>query len=89
LRRGEDAQAYRLARPLGDQGQARAMELLGRMAEEGHGIAPSALQAYIWYSLAAQRGQAAARPAAERVARRLQPAEIAQADRLVQNWRPQ
>jgi TPR repeat protein len=89
LRRGDDAGAYRLARPLGDLGHPRALELLGKMAEEGRGTAQSVLQAYIWYSLAAQRGQASARSAAELVARRLQPAEIAQADRLVQNWRPQ
>jgi hypothetical protein len=89
LRRGDGAVAYRLARPLGDAGHPGALELLGRLAEEGRGTVPNALQAYIWYSLAAQRGQATARPATERMARRLQPAEIAQADRLVQNWRPQ
>jgi TPR repeat protein len=89
LRQGDGALAYRLARPLGDTGHPGALELLGRLAEEGRGTVPNALQAYIWYSLAVKRGQATARPAAERMARRLQPAEIAQADRLVQNWRPQ
>jgi len=88
-RRGDYAGAYKLVRPLGDKGAARAQELLGRMAEEGRGVVPNAMQAYIWYSLAAQRGQATARTARERVALKLQPAEIAQAERLVQSWQPQ
>jgi serine/threonine protein kinase len=84
--RGDNAEAYRLARALADKGNARAMEMLGQMSEEGRGTARNALQAYIWYSLAAQRGQASARAGAERAKRQLQPAEVAQADKTVQNW---
>ena len=89
LSRGDNAEADRLARSLANQGNASAMQLLGRMAEEGRGTARNAQQAYIWYSLAQQRGHSSARAAAERVKRLLLPADIAQADRLVQNWRPQ
>lgn len=89
LSRGDNAEADRLARALASQGNAGAMELLGRMAEEGRGTARNAQQAYIWYSLALQRGHSSARASAERVKRLLLPADIAQADRLVQNWRPQ
>ncbi len=87
LRRGDNAEADRLARSLANQGHASAMELVGRMAEEGRVTVPNALQAYIWYSLAVRHGQVSARPSAERVKRLLQPAEIAQADAFVQNWR--
>jgi TPR repeat protein len=86
LRQGDDVVAYRLVRSLGDTGSPRALEMLGRLTEEGRGTAPSALQAYIWYGLAVKRGQASARAAADRVARRLQPAEIAQAERVIQRW---
>lgn len=86
LRRGDNVAADRLARALASQGNARAMEMLGLMAEEGRGTARNALQAYIWYSLAAQRGQSSARASAERVKRLLLPADVAQADKAVQNW---
>jgi len=88
LRLGDNAEADRLARLLANRGNARAMELVGRIAEEGRGTVPNALQAYIWYSRALRHGQVSARPSAERVKRLLQPAEIAQADAIVQNWRP-
>ena len=88
LRRGDSAEADRLARSLANQGNARAMELAGRNAEEGRGTAPNALQAYMWYSLALRHGQSSARSSADRVKRALQRAEIAQADAFVQNWRP-
>ena len=68
---------------------ARAQELLGRLAEEGRGTTTNAIQAYIWYKLAAQNGLASAQPAMERVARRLQPAEIVQADHSVRGWAPE
>ena len=81
LRRGDNAMAERLARSLAKEGNARAMEMLGLMAEEGRGTARNAQQAYIWYSLALQRGRTSARTSVERVKRLLLPADIAQADR--------
>ncbi len=87
LRRGDNVAAERLARLPANEGNARAMAVLGLMAEEGRVNVPNALQAYIWYSLALRHGQASARASAERVKSRLQPAEIAQADAFVQNWR--
>jgi len=89
FRRGDYAIAERLARPGAKRGVARAQELLGRLAEEGRGATPNAMQAYIWYKLAAQNGLTSAQVAMERVAKRLQPAEIAQADHSVRGWTPE
>jgi TPR repeat protein len=86
LRRGDNAEADRLARALANKGNARAMEMVGRIAEEGRVTVPNALQAYIWYSLALRHGQSSARPSAERVKGLLQRAEVVQADNFVQNW---
>jgi localization factor PodJL len=54
----------------------------------GMGVPTNNNQAYIWYSLAAKSGSATASAERERIARLLQPAEIQQADTVVQNWRP-
>jgi len=89
FRRGDYASAERLARPGAKRGVARAQELLGRLAEEGRGTTANAMQAYIWYKLAAQNGLTSAQAAMERVARRLQPAEIVQADHSVRGWTPE
>jgi hypothetical protein len=85
--RGDNAEAYRLARALADKGNARAMEMVGLMTDEGRGTARNAQWAYIWYSLALRNGLASARAPAERAKGRLQAAEIVQADNFVQNWR--
>ena len=53
----------------------------------GLGVRQNNNQAYIWYSLAARGGNAAAAAGRDKVATGLQQAEIAQADKVVENWR--
>jgi TPR repeat protein len=65
------------------QGNADAQTRLGDMSASGRGVPQNAFQAYVWYGVAARSGSAAARDKQMRIAPQLQPAEIQQADRLI------
>jgi hypothetical protein len=95
LKRGEAALARReyekaleILRPLAQAGNARAQDRLAGMYADGLGVPRNNNQAYIWYSLAAQGGGTTASAERDRIAKLMQPAEIRQADYVVQNWRP-
>jgi len=66
------------------QGDASAQFKLGENYENARGVAQNYFQAYYWYSAAARGGNAAAKAKKDQMAARLQPAEIHQADRLVE-----
>lgn len=91
IQQGDHKRAIELLRPLGEGGDSRARTLLGEQYEHGRGAPQSDIQAYIWYSLAARRGSNNAVTAMARVAARLQPPEVQQADRqadrLAEQWR--
>ena len=89
LARGDFPAALEILRPLAQSGNSRAQDRLGEMYAGGFGVAKNFNQAYIWYSLAAQGGSTTAPAKRDRAARELQPAEIQQANMLIQNWRPQ
>jgi serine/threonine protein kinase len=65
------------------QGDAEAQTRLGDMFASGRGVPQNAFQAYVWYGIAARSGSAAAREKQARTAPQLQPAEVQQADRLI------
>jgi len=52
------ATALRLFRPLADQGDADAQNMLGLMYQAGHGVPQDYAQAVKWYRLAADQGHA-------------------------------
>jgi uncharacterized protein len=56
--RGEYATAYRLWRPLADQGDAQAQDLLGLMYFKGDYVQQDYAQAMKWYRLAADQAHA-------------------------------
>jgi uncharacterized protein len=58
--KGDHATALRLARPLAEQGDARAQSLLGSIYYSGRGVPRDDLEATKWFSLAADQGDAAA-----------------------------
>ena len=62
-----------------------AQDRLAEMYAGGMGVPRNNNQAYIWYSLAARGGSTTAPANRDRVARQLQPVEIRQADKLVEN----
>lgn len=65
------------------QGVTVAQLKLGAMYANGTGIGRDDYRAYVWYGIAASRGSDAARVERDRVATRLQPAQIQQADKLI------
>ncbi|TAK39744.1 MAG: hypothetical protein EPO29_10595 [Betaproteobacteria bacterium] len=66
------------------QGDPAAQLKLGEMYENGRGVPQNNFQAYYWYSAAVRGGNTGARVKKEQMAARLQPAEIQQAEKLVE-----
>jgi TPR repeat protein len=87
LARGDYAGALDIFRPLAQDGNTRAQLRLAEMYASGQGVSRNYNQAYIWYSLAARGGSTAASADRDRMAARLQPAEIKQADKVVESMR--
>ena len=88
LRAGDAARAGQLAEPWADAGVARAQTLFGRIQEARAKEQRNDFQAYLWYSMAARRGEPAAQALKDKVAGRMQPAEIRQAEKLIDVWKP-
>jgi serine/threonine protein kinase len=80
-----DAAAFTYNRDLALRGDANAALRLGEMYEAGRGTAPSINWAYAWYAIAEQRGAAEAKAKKDAVARRLQPKEIEQAEKITKS----
>jgi len=57
-RQGHWEEALRLLRPLAEQGEATAQELMGRLYERGKGVARNYNEAEAWYLKAAEQGNA-------------------------------
>jgi hypothetical protein len=88
MRRGDHAAAIELLTPLANAGVTRAQALLGRSYEEPGGRKPNYFEAYSWYSLAARGGEPGASAQRDRAAGRMQPAEVRQAQEMVDRWKP-
>ncbi len=71
-----------------EQGHGPAQYNLGIMYAEGSGTTPDNAQAYLWFSLAAEQNEANATQARDFVAGRMTPAQLAEAKRLVHEWKP-
>ncbi len=76
-----------------EQGNALAQIRLARMYAEGPGLARDDVQAYKWFAVAAARGaDSYARTNAvkgrDATAMKMTPAQVAEAERLVRDWKP-
>jgi hypothetical protein len=83
--------AYRLLKPLADEGDAKAQWYLGQLYETGRGVAQDRVQAYVWYSVAAASVPTLAPRAHGKLARlvpAMTPEQLAAARRAVRVWRP-
>ncbi|MBI2969268.1 MAG: sel1 repeat family protein [Gammaproteobacteria bacterium] len=77
------AKAASWYRNVAELGDGDAQISVAGMYESGTGVPQSNMMAYVWYSIAARSGNAEASASRDRVATRLQPAEIQQAERLI------
>ena len=86
----DDAEAVRWYRLAADQGIARAQLFLGFMYEDGEGVPQDDVQAHMWFNLAASRLTGELREMAvqdrDKVAGRMDPTQIAEAQRLASEW---
>src|SRR6266566_8131314 len=56
--RGDYVPAIRLFRPPAEKGNPKAQSVIGVMYRKGEGVARSSARAFMWFSLAAARGDA-------------------------------
>ena len=88
LRRGDHATAAEMLAPWAAAGVPRAQALLGRTQEGRSGRQQNDFEAYVWYGVAARAGEPGAQTMKDKVAAKLQPAEIRQAEQLIERWKP-
>ena len=95
----DDSEAVRWYRRAADRGQPIAQFNLAQMYGSGDGVSQDDAAAYMWYSLAADRlaqdrrdaaadAHARAVEARAALARGMSTEEVAEAERLAQEWRP-
>ena len=81
----ETVKWYRLA---AEQGHASAQNNLGLMYDNGEGVPQDYVQAHMWYNLAGAQGLEQAAKNRDNVAKRMTPAQIAEAQKLAREWKP-
>ena len=86
-------EAIRWFRAAAEQGLATAQFYLGFMYDSGRGVPRDEIQAHMWLSLATSSLTGDLREEAvrgrDRVAEKMHPAEIVEAERLVRRWKTQ
>jgi uncharacterized protein len=75
-------------RKAADQGQAEAQHNLGLMYANGQGVPQDYVLGYMWFNLAAAQGYKDAVGSLAWLEARMTPAQIAEAQRLAQEWKP-
>ncbi len=86
--RGDYDTALKEWRPLAEQGFASAQNNLAKMYRRGEGVPKDDVLAHMWWSLAAAQGHEPARKYRDRLAARMTPAQLADAQRLAREWKP-
>lgn len=81
----EGVKWYRLA---AEQGYASAQFSLGAMYVVGRGVPQNLVLAHMWFNLAGAQGDTDASEHRDRIALRMTPAQIAEAQRLAAEWKP-
>ena len=74
---------YRLA---ANQGNAIGQFDLGFMCENGHGVPQDYARAHMWFNLSAAQGNQIAAESRDSIAKRMTPAQIAEAQKLAREW---
>ena len=71
-----------------EQAYASAQHNLGAMYADGRGVTQDYVLAHMWFNLSAAQGDADATKNRDRVAGKMTPARIAEAQRLAREWKP-
>lgn len=82
------AEAAKWYRKAADQGLNDAQNNLGVMYSSGLGVSQDYVQAHMWFSLAAVAGNRNSLGGRNQVAAKMTPAQIAEAQKLAQEWTP-
>jgi TPR repeat protein len=80
--RGDYLPAIRLFRPLAEQGNRKAQNVLGVMFRKGEGVPRNSARAHMWFSFAAARGDAQAKAELREMSRTMTREEISQAEEM-------
>ena len=88
FKRRDYATAVRLIRPLAEQGDANAQYNLGVLYDNGLGVPQDKVRAYMWFTLSAAQGKDGAAAFRDLIARRMNSAQIVEAQKLAQEWKP-
>jgi TPR repeat protein len=75
-------------RKAAEQGDAAAQTGLGVMYANGHGVPRDYVSAHMWFALAAANGDQVAKGYRDRIAARMTPEQIAEAERLAHEFTP-
>ena len=82
------AEAMKWYRKAAAQGHAWALWTLGGIYENGLAVPQDYVEAHKWYNLAAAQGNKTAAKYRDNAAKRMTPAQIAEAQRLAREWKP-
>jgi uncharacterized protein len=83
------AEVVKWYRKAAQQGDAFAQMGLGARYAHGEGVPQDFVQAYMWFDLAAANDLKLAQAIRDQVAASMTPAQIAEAQRLAREWKPQ
>src|SRR5262245_13677689 len=83
------AEALKWLRLAADQGYDGAQDILGMLYRAGRGVPQNYVLAHMWFNLAAAQGDQFALANIEEIAKLMTPAQIAAAQKLAREWRPQ
>jgi len=84
----DDVEAVRWYRLAAEQEIASAQNNLAKMYRRGRGVPKDDVLAHMWWSLAAAQGHENARRARDRLTARMPTAQLADAQRLAREWKP-
>src|SRR5258706_5963971 len=82
--RGDYVPAVRLFRPLAEQGNAKAQNVLGVMYRRGQRVARNSVRGFVWFSRAAARGDTIAKAELHDVSQTMTGEELAQARKMAE-----
>ena len=88
VKKRDYATAVRIIRPLAEQGDSRAQYTLGVFYDNGLGVPQDRVTSYMWFDLSAAQGKEGAAAFRDLIARRMTPAQIAEAQKLAREKKP-